>query len=78
MMNGLRGLEDLAYHIATRRRPAKPGQVDVALQWELMPGYLVETARTETRRDGELFLNRCKTDRVYERCHPPGRIAAQT
>ena len=60
MMNGLRGIEDLAYHVATRRQPARPAQVEAALQWPLMPTYLDDTARIETQRDGSLFIGRCK------------------
>ena len=61
MMDGLRGLEDLAYHVATRPKAyARPAQVEAALQWPLVPDHLAESARVETTRDGALFPNRCK------------------
>ena len=60
MMNGLRGLEALAGHIATGNRPARPAQVAAALRWPILPGYLSKPARAETERDGELFLDRCR------------------
>ena len=60
MMDGLRGLEDLAGHVATRSRPARPAQVAAALQWPILPSYLTKPARAETERDGELFLDRCR------------------
>lgn len=61
MMDGLRGLEDLAYHVATRLEvDARSAQVEAALQWPLVPDYLAELARIETARDDTLFDNRCK------------------
>jgi hypothetical protein len=60
MMDGLRGVEDLARHIVTSNNPARPGQVAAALRWPLLPGYLAKPARAETERDGELFLDRCR------------------
>lgn len=60
MMGGLRGLEDLARHVATRSRPAQAAQVAAALQWQVLPSYLSKPARAETERDGELFLERCR------------------
>jgi hypothetical protein len=60
MMDGLRGVEDLARHVATRSRPARPEQVAAALRWPILPGYLTGPARAETERDGELFLGRCR------------------
>jgi hypothetical protein len=60
MMDGLRGVEDLARHIVTRSHPARPDQVAAALRWPILPGYLTKPARAETERDGELFLDRCR------------------
>ena len=60
MMSGLRGLEDLAHHIATRNRPARPVQVAAALRWRILPDYIANPARAETERDGGLFLGRCQ------------------
>ena len=60
MMDGLRGVEDLACHIVTSSRPARPAQVAAALRWPILPGYLTKPARAETERDGELFLDRCR------------------
>lgn len=60
VMDGLRGLEDLACHVSTRSRPAAPAQVTAALQWPILPSYLTKPARAETERDGELFLDRCR------------------
>jgi hypothetical protein len=60
MMDGLRGVEDLARHIVTCCHPARPDQVAAALRWPILPGYLTKPARAETARDGELFLDRCR------------------
>lgn len=60
MMDGLRGLDDLACHVATDARPARPTLVAAALQWPILPSYLTKPARAETERDGELFLDRCR------------------
>ena len=60
MMDGLRGVEDLARHIVTCSQPARPAQVAAALRWPILPGYLTKPARAETQRDGELFLERCR------------------
>lgn len=60
MMEGLRGVEDLARHVVTSSQPARPDQVAAALRWPILPGYLTKPARAETERDGELFLDRCR------------------
>lgn len=60
MTAGLRGLEDLARHIATGEGPASPAQVEAAVSWPILPGYLTKPVRAETARDDGLVGERCR------------------
>lgn len=60
MMAGLRGLEDLARHVAAGDGPADPAQVDAVLSWPILPSHLTKPVRAETERDGWLVADRCR------------------
>lgn len=60
MTAGLRGLEDLVRHVAAGAGPASPAQVEAALTWPILPGYLTKPVLAETARDDGLVGERCR------------------
>lgn len=60
MLTSLDGIEALAYHLATQRKPATKRMVENALAWPILPEWLVATIRPELERDGYLWVGRAR------------------
>jgi len=60
MVSGLDGVRDLAYDLATQRRPARRALVENALVWPILGDSMAATVRAEMERDGELRIGRAR------------------